>query len=75
MKTEELHVLQCIDEAFAQATPIIHKESDQDFAIIQISHCGMRIKARVSTQTQARRIVNEMIAKMKSHPAGDHQTG
>lgn len=67
MKTEEMHVLQCIDEAFAQSMPIIHKESDHDYAVIQISHCGIRIKARVSTQKQARRIVNDIISKMQSH--------
>lgn len=52
MHTElfSLDVPQLIDEAFEQAIPIIHKESDCDYAIIQITRYGIRIKKRVASE-------------------------
>lgn len=74
MRTE-LDVPSVIDQAFDQATPFIHKESEHDYAIMLVTHCGIRIKGRVRTEEAARRLVNTMIAKMKSHPAGGSPTG
>lgn len=71
----ELDVPTVIEEAFAKATPIIHKESEYDYAILLITHCGIRIEDRVSSEQKAREVVNQMIAKMKNHPVVTNQTG
>ena len=63
--TSELQILQCIDEAFEQAIPIIHKESEYDYSIVLITHCGLRIKERVHSEQAARKVVNKMIANKK----------
>lgn len=75
MESSELNLLQIIDEVFDQATPIIHQESESDYAILMVTHCGIRIKERVHSEQEARNVVNEMLLKMKDHPVGGNQTG
>ncbi|SHF34703.1 hypothetical protein SAMN05444392_11648 [Seinonella peptonophila] len=73
----DINVSQLIEEEFKQTIPIIHKESEYDYRIIQFTRSGVaRVLGRVSTQEQARKLVNCMLlVQMKSHPVGGNQTG
>lgn len=70
-----LEIVREVDTTCEQAFPIIHKNSDCDFAILLITHCGIRIKERLHSEQAARKMVNRMIAKRKSHPVATNQTG
>jgi hypothetical protein len=69
MDSSELSVLQLIDRDFDSSIPIIHKEGNNDYAIILFTHYGVRIVSRVASESSARKVVNELIFKMKNDPA------
>jgi len=65
-------LVQLINREFERTVPIIHKEGENDYAIIQRTDSGIvRIMARTNSQQTARQIVNRFILNMpqkKKHP-------
>lgn len=65
MIREESRFIQVINREFERTIPIIHKEGRNNYVLIQKTKSGLvRIMARVTSETIARRIVNDFIQKM-----------
>lgn len=70
------YLSQLINREFERTVPIIHKEAKNDYVLIQRTKSGIvRIMARVPSEVVARKIVNDFIKKMKSHPEATNYTG
>lgn len=62
-------LVQLINQEFERTIPIIHKEGKDNYVLIQRTDSGIvRIMARVTSEFLARKLVNNFIRRMKSHP-------
>lgn len=62
-------LVQIINQEFERTIPIIHKEGKDNYVLIQRTDSGIvRIMARVTSELLARKLVNNFIRRMKSHP-------
>ena len=62
-------LVQIINQEFERTIPIIHKEGKDNYVLIQRTDSGIvRIMARVTSEFLARKLVNNFIRRMKSHP-------
>lgn len=62
-------LIQLINQEFERTIPIIHKEGKDNYVLIQRTDSGIvRIMARVTSEFLARKLVNNFIRRMKSHP-------
>ena len=62
-------LVQLINREFERTIPIIHKEGKDNYVLIQRTDSGIvRIMARVTSELLARKLVNNFIRRMKSHP-------
>jgi|GEM_PF-4565240 len=63
-------LIRIINEEFERTVPIIYKEGEDNYVLIQKTENGMiRIMARVTSELIARKLVNAFIQKMKSKAA------
>ena len=66
-------LIRIINEEFERTVPIIYKEGEDNYVLIQKTDNGMiRIMARVTSEFIARKMVNAFIRKMKAQ-ANDHR--
>ena len=66
-------LIRIINEEFEKTIPIIYKEGEDNYVLIQKTENGMvRIMARVTSEFIARKMVNAFIRKMKAQ-GNDHQ--
>lgn len=76
MTSEDNYLVQVINQELERTIPIIHKGGKNNYLLIQRTKSGIvRIMARVTSETIARKIVNDFIRKMKSHPDASNHTG
>jgi len=66
-------LIRIINEEFERTVPIIYKEGEDNYILIQRTKSGMvRIMARVTSEFIARKMVNAFIRKMKAQ-TDDHK--